>query len=149
MIKWSSGQLNYSHSGYAWAFTRHAYDNIQYFYDKSIIGSGDYYFVLFLINGNPLSNDYTKEYIKDVEEYRKNLLNFRITYLPTLIRHFYLGSKNNRCYDTRHKILTSTKFNPNNDLIYNKDGVLEYSKECPEKLKKDLYEYFTMRREDQ
>ena len=43
----SSGQTNYSHSGYAWAFTRHAYNKIQYFYDKSIIGSGDYYFLLF------------------------------------------------------------------------------------------------------
>ena len=96
-----------------------------------------------MINRNPLSNDYTKEYIKDVDEYRKNLLNFRITYLPTLIRHFYHGSKNNRCYDTRHKILISNKFNPNKDLIYNKDGLLEYSKECPEKLENDVYEYFT------
>ena len=122
---------------------------MKYFYDKSIIGSGDYYFVLFLVNRNPLSNDYTKEYIKDVDEYRKNLLNFRIAYLPSLIRHFYHGSKNNRCYDTRHKISISNKFNPNKDLIYNKDGLLEYSKECPEKLKKDLCEYFTMRREDQ
>ena len=52
---------------------------MKYFFDKSIIGSGDYYFVLFLINRNPLSNDYTKEYIKDVDEYRKNLLIFRIS----------------------------------------------------------------------
>ena len=96
-----------------------------------------------------MSNDYTKEYIKAVDEYRKNLLNFRITYLPTLIRHFHHGSKNNRCYDTRHKILISNKFNPNKDLIYNKDGLLEFPKDCPEKLKKDLYENFTMRREDQ
>ena len=51
--------------------------------------------------------------------------------------------------DTRHKMLISNKFNPNKDLIYNKDGLLEYSKECPEKLKKELYEYFTMRREDE
>ena len=102
-----------------------------------------------MINRNPLSNDYTKEYIKDVDEYRKNLLNFRITYLPTLIRHFCHGSKKDRCYDTRHKILISNKFNPNKDLIYNKDGLLKYSKECPEKLKKGLYEYFTNRKEDQ
>ena len=122
---------------------------MKYFFDKSIIGSGDYYFLLFLINRNPLSNDYTKEYIKDMDEYRKNLLNFRITYLPTLIRHFYHGSKKNRNYDTRHNILIQNKYDPNKHLKYNKDGLLEYSKECPEKLKKDLYEYFTMRREEQ
>ena len=96
-----------------------------------------------------MSNDYTKEYIKDVSDYRKKLLNFRITYLSSLIRHFYHGQKHIRNYDTRHKILISNKFNPNKDLIYNKDGLFEYSRECPEKLKKDLYEYFTMRREDQ
>ena len=86
-----------------------------------------------------MSNDYTKEYIKDVNDYRKNLHNFRTTYLPSLIRHFYHGQKHNRHYDTRHQILISNKFNPNKDLIYNKDGLLEYSKECPEKLKNELY----------
>jgi len=102
-----------------------------------------------LINRNPLSNDYTKEYIKDVDDYRKNLLNFRITYLPSLIRHFYHGSKKDRCYDTRHKILIQNKFNPNKDLEYNKEGLLQFSDECPEKLKNDLYQYFTMRKEDE
>ena len=96
-----------------------------------------------------MSNDYTKEYIKDVDEYRKNLLNFRITYLPTLIRHFYHGSKKDRNYDTIHNILIQKKYDPNKHLKYNKDGILEYSKECPEKLKNDLYEYFTMRKEDE
>ena len=96
-----------------------------------------------------MSNDNTKEYVKDVDEYRKNLLNFRITYFPSLIRHFYHGQKHNRHYDTRHKILISNKFNPNKDLIYNKDGLLEYSKECPEKLKTDIKSYFQSRHEDQ
>ena len=96
-----------------------------------------------------MSNDYAKEYINDVDEYRKNLLNFRITYLPTLIRHFYHGQKHNRHYDIRHKILISKEFNPNKDLIYNKDGFLEYSKECPEKLKSDIKIYFQSRHEDQ
>ena len=90
-----------------------------------------------------------KEYIKDVNDYRKNLLNFRITYLPSVIRHFYHGSKKDRCYDTRHKILMSNKFNPNKDLIYNKEGLLQFSGLCPEKLKNDLYAYFTNRKEDQ
>ena len=85
-----------------------------------------------MISIDPWSNDYTKEYIKDVDEYRKNLLDFRITYLPSLIRHFYHGSKKDRCYDTRHKFILSIKFNPNKDLIYNKDGLLEYSKKCLE-----------------
>ena len=96
-----------------------------------------------------MSNDYTKECIKDVDEYRKSLLNFRITYFPSLIRHFYHGSKKDRLYDTRHQILISNKFNPAEHLIYNKDGLLEYSKDCPEKLKSDLYKHFTMRKEDE
>ena len=96
-----------------------------------------------------MSNDYTKEYIKDVDEHRNNLLNFRITYLPSLIRHFYHGQKHNRHYDTRHKILISNIFNTNKDLIYNKDGLLEYSKECPGKLKNDIKIYFQSRLEDQ
>ena len=82
-----------------------------------------------------MSNDYTKEYTKDVDEYRKNLLNFRITYLPSYIRYFYHARID---VMSRHKILISNKFNPNKDLIYNKDGLFEYSKEYPEKLKKGL-----------
>ena len=42
----SHGQTNYSHSGYAWCISRNAYDKMKYFFDKSIVGSGDYYFVL-------------------------------------------------------------------------------------------------------
>ena len=96
-----------------------------------------------------MSNDYTKEYIKDVNEYRKNLLNFRITYLPRLILQFYHGKKQNRHYYTRHKILISNKYNPNKYLTYNKDGLLEYSLGCTEKLKNDLREYFSSRLEDE
>ena len=63
--------------------------------------------------------------------------------------HFYHGNKKDIYYDTPRKKLISNKFNPNKDLIYNKDGLLEYSKECPEKLKNDLCEYFTLRKEDE
>ena len=68
-----------------------------------------------------------------------------LEYLPTLIWHFYHGSEKDKNYDTRHNILIQKKYDPNKHLKYNKDGILEYSKECPEKLKNDLYEYFTMR----
>ena len=47
------------------------------------------------------------------------------------------------------KKLISNRYNPNKHLKYNKEGLLQFSDECPEKLKKDLYEYFTMRREDE
>ena len=59
-----------------------------------------------------MSNDYTKEYIKDVNDYRKKLLHFRITYLPSLLRHFYNGEKQDRHYDTRHKILIQNEHDP-------------------------------------
>ena len=36
----SSGQTNYSHSGYAWCISRNACDEMNFFFDKSIIGSG-------------------------------------------------------------------------------------------------------------
>ena len=74
---------------------------------------------------------------------------FFLEYLPTLIRHFYHGSEKDRNYDTRHNILIQKKYDPNKHLKYNKDGLLKYSKECPEKLKNDLYEYFTMTKEDE
>ena len=46
-------------------------------------------------------------------------------------------------------ILIQNEYDPNKHVKYKKDGLLEYSKECPEKLKNDLYEYFTMRKEDE
>ena len=45
----SSAQTNYSRRN-ARRLSRNAYDKMKYFFDKSIIGSGDYYFVRFLID---------------------------------------------------------------------------------------------------
>ena len=56
-----------------------------------------------------------------------------------------MEKKQDRNYDTRHKILILNRYNPNKHLKYNKEGLLQFSDECPEKLKKD----FTMRKEDQ
>ena len=60
-----------------------------------------------------------------------------------------MEKKQDRNYDTRHKILILNRYNPKKHLKYNKEGLLQFSDDCPEKLKKDLYEYFTMRKEDQ
>ena len=82
-----------------------------------------------------MSNEYTKEYIKDVNDCGKHLLNFRITYLPSLLRHSYHGKKQDRHHDTGHNILIQNKYDPNKHLKYNKEGLLQFSDECPENLK--------------
>lgn len=143
--------IDYWHPGYAWAITRKAYEKIGGLYEVGVLGSGDSIMALSFINSCHIMNneEYSEDYNESMLEYQKNASKLRLGYTPGVIRHHYHGSKKNRNYTERWKILIKHKFSPITQLTYDASGIMIPSKEFPEEFKEDIMEYFRERKEDE
>jgi hypothetical protein len=143
--------LDFSHPGYAWAITRKAYEKIGGLYEDSILGSGDHNMMmsLFGLGINSVNGHTTDGYKKSILEYEKNMKQLRFGYVPGVIRHYFHGSKKNRKYMERWKILVDNKFNPYEHLTRDKTGILIPTDKCPKQLLDDIMNYFAERNEDE
>jgi len=139
------------HPGYAWACTRNAYDKMGGLYENAILGSGDHIMALSFIGRgihsiNSLSSD---DYKNSILEFEQNVKNFRIGNIPGVIRHHFHGSKKNRQYTERWKILSENNFDPFTFIDYDKNGVIVPTCICPETLVSGIMTYFEERNEDE
>jgi hypothetical protein len=145
--KYTTQGKDYWHPGYAWAMTRKAYEKVG-FYDKGILGSGDSIMALSFVNRvhgmtNPL---YDQGYNDSMFEFQKKACTLRLGYVPTVIRHYFHGTKADRQYTERWKILMEHKFNPARDLTYDAEGVLVAN--ISQEFAQAIMAYFEQRRED-
>jgi hypothetical protein len=143
--------INYWHPGYAWACTRKLYERIGGLFQFSILGSGDHNMALSILNNGlkSVNKDVTDNYKKMILEFQKKIKNARLGYVPGVIRHYYHGSKKNRQYTERWKILVNNNYDPINHVTFDKNGIIIPSKNFPEKLKKEIFMYFKERNEDE
>jgi hypothetical protein len=143
--------INMWHPGYAWACTRKAFEGMGGLYEVSILGSGDHNMSLaFIGNGvKSLNGLTTDDYKKSIKEFEKKVINLRLGYIPGVIRHYYHGSKKDRKYSERWKILVDRAYCPSLHITKNKDGLLVPTKECPQELLDDILIYFKERNEDE
>lgn len=139
------------HPGYAWACTRKAYEKMGGLYELSILGSGDHNMALsFIGNGiKSVNKNVSEDYTESVLRFEKKVLNFRMGYVPGIIRHYFHGSKANRKYTERWKILTDSKYSPTKHIERDESGLLIPSKNCPKTLLTDIMSYFRERNEDE
>lgn len=141
---------NYWHPGYAWAITRKAYEKIGGLYDYAILGSGDNIMMHSILNNglNAIDKESTEEYKSSVVEFQNKIRHLRFGYVPGVIRHHYHGSKKNRKYHERWRILVDRNYSPYTDVCYDSNGVLVPSAHFSEELKNDIFDYFNGRNED-
>ncbi len=146
--EYSSGGKDLWHPGYAWAMNRRTYNRCG-IYDLSILGSGDHNMALcFLGHGlKSLNESVSIGYKKTIEEYQRKANGVRLGYTPGVIRHYYHGSKANRKYTERWKILVKHQYDPLKHVKY-QDGLLIPTEECPTELLSDILHYFEERNED-
>ena len=149
--EYCSTGTNFWHPGFAYACTRKAYEKMGGLYELGILGSGDNIMALsFIEKGlSALNNSNTDNYKKTVLEYQERVKRLRLGYIPGVILHHYHGSKQNRAYGVRWKLLVDYNYEPDKHLTHDKNGILIPSKECPEKLLDDISEYFYNRNEDE
>lgn len=142
--------INMWHPGYAWACSRKAYEKMGGLYEVSILGAGDHNMSLsFIGNGlKSLNEETTDNYKESVASFELFVKNLRLGYIPGIIRHYFHGSKKNRKYSERWKILVDNTYSPSIHVTRNKDGLLVPTKECPKQLLDDILIYFSERNED-
>jgi len=145
---WSGN--DYWHPGYCWAITRKAYEKIGGLYELSILGSGDFIMLMSLLNKGiySLNEDNSIDYKNTVVDYQKKISLLRFGYVPGVIRHYFHGTKANRKYTERWKILIEHLYQPNLHISKDEKGLLIPTAEFPEKMKKDIMKYFLERNED-
>ena len=142
---------DYWHPGYAWAITRKAYEKINGLYDKGILGSGDSIIAMSLINkcNSIINPNYHIDYNNSMLEYQKKASKLRLGYTPGVIRHYYHGSKANRKYTERWKILMNYKFSPYSHITYDSSGIIIPTNYFSQEFKDEIYNYFKERKEDE
>jgi hypothetical protein len=147
---YSTKGIHYWHPGYAWAITRKAYEKIGGLYDKGVLGSGDNIMALSFINNvdRIMNISYSNDYNHSMTLFQTNAKHLRLGYTPGVIRHHYHGTKENRRYTERWKILMNHKYSPYEHLQYNEDGLLVPRASFSEGLKLDIMNYFQERKED-
>jgi hypothetical protein len=143
--------LDYWHPGYAWAITRRAYEKVGGLYDKGVLGSGDSIMALSFINKcEKMSNEnYNEDYNSSMVEWQTKAKTLRLGYTPGVIRHYYHGSKINRKYTERWKILMKHNYSPYAHLTYDSIGILVPTENFSEEFKEDIMNYFRERKEDE
>jgi hypothetical protein len=143
--------INMWHPGYAWACTRRAYESMGGLYEKSILGAGDHNMSFsFLGKGEKsLNAETTQDYKDSVQDFEKGAENLRLGYVPGVILHHFHGSKKNRKYMDRWRILVDNAYSPLLHITKNKDGLIVPTAACPPKMLEDIQQYFQERNEDE
>lgn len=139
------------HPGMAWACTRKTYEKFGGLYERSIIGSGDHIIALSLVQMGDLSlsQGVHPEYLNSVMDYQSRCKQLRLGYIPGVIRHYFHGSKKNRRYSERWKILVNHQYQPSFHVQRNDQGILVPTKECSTRMLEEIQEYFMLRNEDE
>lgn len=146
-------RLDFWHPGFAWAITRRAFDKLGGLFDCGILGSGDHIMALSIIkkaNRGCINAEYDRDYNMSILDFEKKATGLRLGYTPGVVRHFYHGTKQNRQYSERWKILAKHKYSPARDVCFDaKTGLLQPTRSFPEALKYDIMKYFSERKEDE
>jgi hypothetical protein len=141
-------------TGLAFAFRKEAFEAIGGWYDRAIVGSGDYHFSAACINKVEWTlpagiDERYREAVKRWGAHVYSVIGGRIGYVDGLINHYWHGEMVNRRYGPRWAILK--EYDPatyiQND--WKNHGLIMYTKLGLEsKIPQYMYEYFRLRNED-
>jgi hypothetical protein len=140
------------HSGYAWAARRSALNDLGLLGDISILGSADHHMAAALIGKvqrtiHGQMHPTYKAYWQRWQDRAEKHIQRNVGFVPGLLLHYWHGSKVNRRYIDRWKILVEEKYNYEVDLYRDFQGLLALT-DRNWKLRDRLREYFRQRSED-
>jgi hypothetical protein len=140
------------HPGFAWAWTRAAFDQTGGLIEIAVLGSGDNYMAMSFLGlaSEAIQPGMSEDYRSSVLAFQTKAAGLRLGYVPGVVSHYYHGSKQKRGYGDRWRILEKWQFSPTLHLEERRpDGLLEPSAACPPGLLEDILTYFGSRSEDE
>jgi hypothetical protein len=143
------------HPGYAWAARREMINRVPLF-DKAILGAGDHHMALALIGAGDRSlpgnvSQAYKDSVMNWQEMADAQIRRNVGYVNGTITHYWHGSKKNRKYVERWKILTDLKYDPYRDIIRDAQGLYRINPVLGTKsikLRDKIRSYLRQRQED-
>lgn len=142
------------HPGYAHAANISALSAVGGLIDYSILGASDRMQCLGLVGAMEQAFDTrSKAYVQKLLEWQKRCdrwIKKDVGYVSGSIFHFWHGSKKDRGYQSRWKILDSNDYDPSTDIKYDHQGLLqlETHDERQIRLRDQIRAYFRQRNED-
>lgn len=146
------GYYGFSHTGYAWAIRRDAFDAIGGLIDYDIIGSADWHMAYAMVGRimeaipAALHGPY-RQWLIQFQERCDKVIQRNLGFVPLTVYHHWHGSISKRKYETRWKIMADSQFNPITDLIKDSQGLYKFAGNKP-KLQAAMRNYFISRDED-
>ena len=142
----------FSHTGYAWAITREAFDALGGLIDYDIIGSADWHMAYGMVGRiheviPPQLQGPYRRWLVQFQERCDWVIKRNLGYVPGCVVHHWHGSISKRKYETRWKILDDAKFNPETDIIKDSQGLYTFAGNKPQ-FQADMRAYFIGRDED-
>ena len=143
-------------TGLAWAARRDAINGVGRLMDHAILGASDWHMAHALFGHaelsmpEPLHPEYKRRVMR-WQELADRHIRGNVGVVDGLILHYWHGKKVDRQYDNRWKILVDNAFNPNTDIKYDWQGVLQLEDDGTPRaasLRDGLRAYFRARNED-
>ena len=146
-----ANKYDYSHPGYAWAITKNAYNKINGLIDVGILGSGDFLMTISLLNEieYKLNKEFSSGYRQKVLDFQEKAKCLKFGFVPGVIHHYFHGTKANRQYADRWKVLVKYAYDPHIHLTIDDQGLYIPTDQCPSEFLKEIKTYFDMRKEDE
>jgi hypothetical protein len=142
----------FAHPGFAWAATKEAWNQFGGMMDFCILGAADHHQAwawVQKVHASVPKNIHATYFnaLKIWEDRCVKFIKHDIGYVDGLLFHKWHGKKKDRKYVERWKILVGNNYNPQLDIKYDWQGVLQLTDRNP-KLRDDIRKYFTQRNED-
>jgi hypothetical protein len=146
----------YFHPGFAWAARRSALDAVGGIFDLGILGAGDHHMALALVGRGmeAIPKGVSRDYMDQVAKWENEAeckIRRNIGFVPGVLTHAFHGTKANRRYWDRWRILVDNGFQPTKDLKRDSQGLWTLV-ECGDNrlidLRDQIRAYFRQRNED-
>ena len=142
------------HSGMGWGINKDFYNKIGKIIDWQIVGGGDVTFAFCCGMKDKerlkeLPSVKTEGMKNEILKYARLFENTKYDYVNATIHHYPHGVQENRQYKKRWDILHDNNFNPSEDIFYNKQGIIEFSKKWSDKASAQINNFFILRKEDE
>jgi len=139
-------------TGQIWSANKLFYKKIGKINDIEIIGGADSIIANFCILQdksfeNKINKKMTIKSLDNWKLYRENFKDIKYSHVDGLIVHYWHGDLINRQYTGRYNRLIEANYNPENDITYDKYGVLKFT-EAGQRLEPLIKEYFISRKEN-